>query len=117
MDELRSTFSLSIYFALGGGLLSSLFMIGNQYKNERIMTVLLVLLSVVMSATLADYLFPPQPWLYAGTGIFVGMLSSALLDALKAMAPKLAGQVIHAVGDVVMGFIQKFGNKNNNNEK
>lgn len=83
LDELKSTFSLAICFALAGGLLGSLFITFGQHREIRIMSLLMVILSVVISATLADYMFPPKPWLYAGVGVFVGMISSALLDAFK----------------------------------
>lgn len=111
LDELKSTFSLAICFALAGGLLGSLFITFGQHREIRIMSFLMVILSVVISATLADYMFPPKPWLYAGVGVFVGMISSALLDAFKAAAPKLAARVIEAIGNVAVAIVEKFGKK------
>lgn len=111
MDELKTAFSVANCFALAGGLLGAMFIALGQHKQIRNVTVLLIGLSVVMSATVADYLFPPKPWLYAGIGVFVGMISSALLDAFKAAAPKLAQRIIDVIGDIAVSIVEKIGKK------
>ncbi|MDF7676085.1 hypothetical protein PT286_04960 [Neisseriaceae bacterium ESL0693] len=116
LDLFKNTFNLSVCFALMGGFLGSMTMMFGEHKYSKGMMILLVTLSMVLSATLADYLFPPaKPWLYAGAGILVGMISSALLDAFRAMAPKLAGQILDVAGAVVLGLVEKWGNNKSKN--
>lgn len=111
IEELKSTFSIAICFALVGSLMGALFIAIGQHKEIRTITFLMIVLSMVISAALADYMFAPKPWQYAGTGIVTGMTSLALLDAFQAAAPKLAERIINTVGDVVVTIVEKFGKK------
>lgn len=111
IEELKSTFSLAICFALAGSLLGSMFIVTEQNKGNRTVTFLVIVLSMVISTALADYMFEPNPWQYAGTGIVTGMASSALLDAFKAAAPQLASRIINAIGNIAVAFVEKSGKK------
>lgn len=111
MEELKDTFSLAILFAMGGGLISSIYVTAGQAKYSNNIKFLLILLSVILSATLADYLFEPKPWLYAGVGIFTGIAGAALLDAFKTIAPKLASRILHAAGDAAVSAVEHFNKK------
>ena len=42
--------------------------------------------------------FPPEhSWLFAGAGVFVGIITTSLLDTVKATAPKLSQKIINSV--------------------
>lgn len=97
MDVFKDAFSVAIVFAIGGSLLGSL--IATDVKRYgRILSGLMVLAGIILSVSVADYFFSPShPWLYGGVGVFCGIVSPALLDALKGMAPKAIQRLINAL--------------------
>ena len=71
MELFKDAFNIAIVFAIGGSLLGSL--IATDSKRYGI------------------------AWLYGGVGVFCGIVSPALLDALKGMAPKAIQRLINAL--------------------
>lgn len=97
MELFKDAFNIAIVFAIGGSLLGSL--IATDSKRYGIaLSGLMVLAGIILSVSVADYFFTPtHPWLYGGVGVFCGIVSPALLDALKGMAPKAIQRLINAL--------------------
>ena len=92
-----SIFSLTTCFALLGGFLGSL-VVSDIKRYGKILTLILVVIGMVFAAAITEYLFPPEhPWLFAGAGVFAGMVTTSLLDTFKATAPKLSQKIINSV--------------------
>lgn len=97
MDLFKDAFNIAIVFAIGGSLLGSL-IATDAKRYGYALSGLMVLAGVVLSVSVADYFFSPShPWLYGGVGVFCGIVSPALLDALKGMAPKAIQRLINAL--------------------
>lgn len=97
MEFNESAFNTAILFALFGSLLGSLIAMDIK-RHGLILSIVMLLAGMVLSVSVADYFFSPShPWLYSGVGIFCGVISPALLDALKVMAPKAVKRLINVV--------------------
>ena len=97
MELFEGTFSVAIVFAIGGSLLGSL-IATDAKRYGYVLSGLMVLAGIILSVGVADYFFSPtHPWLYGGVGVFCGIVSPALLDALKGMAPKAIQRLINAL--------------------
>ena len=97
MELYQSAFNIAILFALAGSLLGSLIAMDIK-RHGIILSIVMALAGMVLSVSVADYFFSPShPWLYSGVGIFCGVVSPALLDALKVMAPKAVRRLINVL--------------------
>lgn len=99
MNQLQNVFPLGVVFAIVGGVLGALWASLNDDDNWQQAASEMVIASV-LAASLAEYKLPfSMVWVCAAGGIFAGLITGHLLDAVSAAAPNFIKSLIGKLAD------------------
>lgn len=94
-----NVFPLGIVFAIAGGILGAVWASLNDDDNWQ-QAVAEIVIASVLAASLAEYQLPlSMVWVCAAGGIFAGLITGHLLDAVSAAAPNFIKALIGKMAD------------------
>lgn len=95
----ESVFPLGILFAIVGGILGAVWASLNDDDNKK-QAVAEVVIASMLAAALAEYKLPLNMiWVCAAGGVFAGLITGHLLDAVSAVAPNFIKALIGKMAD------------------
>lgn len=104
LQDMLANFSPQLFIALIGGLIGGL--IGAEDRQQRYgrrLAFLLIIASVIFAGAVADYMMVSynvkSMLILMANGVFVGIVSGHLMDAVRLASPKWSKRLVSVVGN------------------